>query len=186
MARGAGAGDRPEQLVPDLLEAAVAAPSMHNPQPWRFRVLHRAQAIELRADPRRALRYGDPSGRAVHIACGAALFNMRLAAAVAGRQPVVQLLPDPDQPLLLASVRLAAPHRLQQQERDLHAAITRRHTNRRPFSGRPVPPAVLAELAQAARLEGAIPPILYHAATLRALQLTPAAYRPPPPDPAAT
>src|SRR5260370_30270289 len=103
--RPARPGDLPEQLVTDLLEAAVAAPSMHDTQPWRFRVLHRAQAIELRADPRRALRYGDPSGRAVHIACGAALFNMPLAAAVAGRQPVVQLLPDPDPPPLLARVR---------------------------------------------------------------------------------
>ena len=157
---------------------------MHNTQPWRFRVLHRAQAIELRADPRRALRYGDPSGRAVHIASGAALFNMRLAAAVAGRQPVVQLLPDPEQPLLLASVRLAAPHRVQQQERDLHAAITRRHTNRRPFSGRPVPPGVLAELAEAARLEGAILHILDHDETLRVLELAQEAERAQSADPA--
>ena len=87
--RAAGPPELPQQVIADLLDAAVAAPSMHNTQPWRFRVLREAQAIELHADPERALRYGDPDGRAVHIACGAALFNLRLAAAVAGREPVV-------------------------------------------------------------------------------------------------
>jgi hypothetical protein len=60
--------------------------------------------------------------RALHIACGAALFNLRLAVAVAGRQPVVRLLPDPGQPLLLATVRLAAPWHAQQHELELHVA----------------------------------------------------------------
>ena len=164
-------GELPEYLITDVLEAATAAPSMHNTQPWRFRVRHKLQTIELRADPRRVLRSGDPTGRAVHIACGAALFNLRLAAAVAGRQPAVQLLPDPGQPLLLATVRLAAPYRAQPQERDLYAAISRRHTNRRPFSSRPVPAGVLAELAEAARLEGAILHILDHDETVRVLKL---------------
>ena len=156
---------------------------MHNTQPWRFRVLQQAQTVELRADPRRVLRSGDPSGRAVHIACGAALFNMRLAAAVAGRQPAVHLLPDPAQPLLLATVRLAAPYRVQQQERDLYAAIARRHTNRRPFSSRLVPPGVLAELAEAASLEGAILHILDHDEAARVLKLAQEAERSQAADP---
>jgi nitroreductase len=150
---------------------------MHNTQPWRFRVRHELQTIELRADPGRVLRSGDPRGRAVHIACGAALFNIRLAAAVAGRQPAVSLLPDPGQPLVLATVRLAAPHRAQPQERALHAAIARRHTNRRPFSNRPVPPGVLAELVEAARLEGAILHILDHDEAVRVLKLVQEAER---------
>ena len=183
-AQRARPGQLPAKLITDVLEAATAAPSMHNTQPWRFRVRHKSQSIELRADPRRALRYGDPAGRAVHIACGAALFNMRLAAAVAGRHPVVQLLPDPDQPLLLASVGLAAPHRAQPQERDLHAAIALRHTNRRPFSGRPVPSGVLAELAEAARLEGAILHILDQQETVRVLELAQEAEREMSADPA--
>lgn len=157
---------------------------MHNTQPWRFRVRHQSQAIELRADPSRALRYGDPAGRAVHIACGAALFNMRLAAAVAGRDPVVHLLPDPDQPLLLATVSLAAPHQAHPQERDLHAAIARRHTNRRPFSNRQVPSGVLAELAEAATLEGAMLHILDHDETVRVLELAQDAERAMTADPA--
>jgi nitroreductase len=162
-------GGLSRRLVDELLAAATAAPSMHNTQPWRFKVSQ--DAIEVRADPERTLPVADPAGRTVHIACGAALFNLRLAAAVAGREPVVQLLPDPDQPLLLATVRLAGPHRAGQAERDLHAAIALRHTNRGPFSGRPVPAGVLAELADAARIEGGILHVLDRDETARVLQL---------------
>jgi nitroreductase len=171
-------------MVAELLDAAVAAPSMHNTQPWRFRVRRAANTIELHADPARMLPYGDPHGRALHIACGAALFNLRLAAAVAGRQPVVQLLPDPGQALLLATVRLAGPYHAQAGELELHAAITRRHTNRGPFSGRPVPPGVLAELADAAELEGAMLHILDHDETIRVLHLAQDAERDQLADPA--
>jgi nitroreductase len=132
------------------------APSMHNTQPWRFRFERSRQAIDLYADPARALPVGDPDGRALHLACGAALFNLRLAAAVAGRHPVVRLIPDPGQRLLLATTRLAGPCQPQEQEVELHAAIAVRHTNRSPFSAQPLPPGVLAELAEAAQIEGAV------------------------------
>ena len=75
------------QLVQELVRAAVAAPSMHNAQPWRFRVRPGMRVIELHADPARMLPYADPRGRGMHIGCGAALFNLRLAAAVASCQP---------------------------------------------------------------------------------------------------
>jgi hypothetical protein len=142
----------PRQTMVDLVAAATMAPSMHNTQPWRFRVDTASQTIGLYADPARMLRFGDPDGRALHIACGAALLNLRLAATVAGREPVVRLLPDPGQPLLLATVRLAGPCRPQPDEVELHEAIPARRTNRSPFSSRRVPPGVLAKLADAARL----------------------------------
>jgi nitroreductase len=176
--------DLSEQMVAELLTAAAAAPSMHNTQPWRFRVRHDSHTIELYADPQRTLQYGDPAGRAVHIGCGAALFNLRLAAVVAGRQPVVRMLPDPGQPLLLATVRLGGPYRAQQAERELHAAIARRHTNRGPFSGRKVPPGVLAELTEAAETEGAILHILDYNETVRVLRLAQDAERDQLADPA--
>jgi nitroreductase len=158
-------------MIDRLLRAAAAAPSMHNTQPWRFRVRPGRRTIELLADRARQLPYSDPDARAVHIACGAALFNLRLAAAVAGWQVAVQLLPDPGRPLLLATVRLSGRYRASGAERDLHAAIHRRHTNRQPFSGQPVPPGVLAELADAAGLEGAILHILDHDEAGRMLDL---------------
>jgi nitroreductase len=143
------------RLVDELVRAAVAAPSMHNTQPWRFRIEDAHGTIELHADPARTLPLGDPDGRAAHIACGAALLNVRVAAAVAGLRPDIRLLPDPGQPLLLAEIRLAGRHHPTRWERELHAAIWRRETNREPFSNRPVPPGIRVELAEAACLEGA-------------------------------
>jgi nitroreductase len=106
-----------------LIEAAIAAPSVHNSQPWRFVAWPADRVIEIYADPARTLRRGDPRGRAVHIACGSALFNLRLAIAQADYEPVARLLPSRRDPLLLASVRLAGPYRPRPAERDLYAAI---------------------------------------------------------------
>jgi nitroreductase len=75
---------------------------------------------------------------------------------VAGRHPVVRLTPDAGQPLLIAAVRLAGPCQPQQQEIELYAAIAERRSNRSPFSPRPVPPGIRAELAEAAHIEGAV------------------------------
>jgi nitroreductase len=151
----AGPGCPPQAQITGFLRAATLAPSMHNTQPWRFLVRRDDQTIELYADPCRMLARSDSRGRAVHIACGAALFNLRAAVLAAGRQPVARLLPEPGRPLLLATVGFGARHRTGQADRELYAAIAARHTNRGPYSGRPVPPGVLAELVQAARLEGA-------------------------------
>ena len=167
----AGCADVPPRLVADLVAAATLAPSMHNTQPWRFRYEPASQTIELYADPARMLRFGDPDGRAAHIACGAALLNLRLAAVVAGRQPVLRLMPDVTQRLLLATVRLAGPAEAGPDEIDLRAVIPERHTNRFPFSGRPVPPGILAELTEAARLEGAVLHVPGHQEAARLLRL---------------
>jgi hypothetical protein len=84
----AGQAQLSRQLVQQLVQAAVAAPSMHYTKPWRFRVRPGMRVIELHADPARMLPYADPRGRRMHIGCGATLFNLRLAAAVADRQPL--------------------------------------------------------------------------------------------------
>ena len=141
------------QTAERLIEAAIEAPSIHNSQPWQFVARPADRVIEVYADPARTLRRGDPRGRAVHIACGSALFNLRLAIARAGYEPVARLLPSPDDPLLLASVRLAGPYRPRPAEPDLYAAI-HPPTGRAPLTGRP-PPGVLLALKEAAALEGA-------------------------------
>jgi nitroreductase len=164
-------GCPPPVVIAELLRTAALAPSMHNTQPWRFRFVRASQTIELYADPARMLSHSDPAGRAVHIACGAALFNLRLATAVAGREPLVRLLPDDAEPMLLAVLRLGGPHRADQTEAELHAAIPDRHTNRRPFSNRKVPSGVLAELLEAAAAEGATLHLPDHAETARLLYL---------------
>ncbi len=165
------------QLTDELLAAAVAAPSMHNTQPWRFQIRDADDAIELHADPARMLPVGDPHGRATCIACGAALFNVRMAAAAAGLQTDVRLLPDPGRPLLLAEIGLTGQHRATSWECELRAAIWRRHTNREPFSNRPVPEGIRAELAEAGRLEGAVLHFLDQSEAIRVLRLAAEAER---------
>lgn len=139
-----------------LVAMAAHAPSLHNTQPWRFRIRGGCAAVAVLADPTRMLPVADPRGRAAHISCGAALLNLRVAAAAAGLEPDVRLLPEPGQPLLLAEVRLAQAHPVTSWDLELRAAITRRRTNREPYSTRQVPPGIAAELAGAAEAEGAI------------------------------
>jgi nitroreductase len=163
------------QTAERLIEAAIAAPSMHNSQPWRFVARLADRVIEIYADPARTLGQGDPRGRGVHMACGAALFNLRLAVAHAGSEPVARLLPSPRDPLLLASVRLAGPYRPRPAERDLHAAIGRRPSSRGPVNGHALPRGLLAALREAATLEGATLRLLDHADALRVLRRSAAA-----------
>lgn len=143
--------------VESLLAAAVAAPSIHNTQPWRFRLDPESQALEVHAAPTRTLPLADPVHRAQYLSVGAAVFNLRLAAVHQGWRPEVKLLPDPHRPGLLATVRLTGPLPEDEQpsEPGLYAAIARRHTSRMPFTGRPVPEPIVAEMTAAAQAAGA-------------------------------
>ncbi|MEV0927416.1 nitroreductase family protein [Streptomyces spongiicola] len=142
-------------VVTSLVRDATAAPSVHNAQPWRFRYLAARCAIRLFGDPERAMAKSDPDHRALHLGCGAALFNLRVAAASAGREPYTVLLPDPADPWLLAEVRLDRPVRQDDDLAALHPAIHRRRTSRFPFTGEDIPTGVLDRLRAAARTEGA-------------------------------
>ena len=91
-----------------LIDAAKAAPSVLNTQPWLFEIVA-DDRINLRAERERWLKYIDPKRRELFISCGAALFNLRLAVRVAGHDPVVWLMPDEkNQPDLLASVEIVS------------------------------------------------------------------------------
>ncbi|TWG24563.1 nitroreductase family protein [Actinoplanes teichomyceticus] len=140
----------------DLRRAAAAgiqAPSMHNTQPWVFRL--RDGAIEVVADPVRQLSVADQSGWALRLACGAATLNARLALAWAGTPAEVTLLPEPGDPDVMARLRPGRHRPPTYPERDLYAAIERRHSNRDPFWPDPVPPDARVRLIEAARAENA-------------------------------
>jgi nitroreductase len=136
-----------------LLEAAIAAPSIYNSQPWQFVVGSRR--IELYADPARQLRVCDGSGRSLLISCGAALFNLRVAAAHLGFHPKVRLLPD-DNPILVATIDLDHRHLKRGLLSEFYPAIWCRRTNRQPFSDRMPPPAALSRLGEAVTQENAL------------------------------
>ncbi|MFC5720836.1 Acg family FMN-binding oxidoreductase [Streptomyces gamaensis] len=140
--------------VEKLLCAAVAAPSIHNSQPWRFRLDPRTPAVEVRAAPQRRLPLADPALRAVHLSVGAAVFNLRVAAGHLGWAPEVRLLPDAQDPDLLARVLLTDPDAQGPVMPALYEAIARRRTSRLPFTGRPVPEQIIAEMASGVRVEG--------------------------------
>ncbi|MEU5883451.1 hypothetical protein [Spirillospora sp. NPDC047279] len=133
--------------------AATMGPTIHDVHAWRFTVA--PGAIEVLADPARLRPRHDPAGRGLHLSCGAALVNLRLAAAQLGHEAVVRLLPDAERPTLLATVRLAGRHRVTRAERLLFAATLKPFAARRPAAGGPPPLPVLNELGEAARLEGA-------------------------------
>ena len=143
------------ETVMAIVRDATAAPSLYNAQPWRFRYLSGSRTFHLRCDPDRAVPRSDPTGRALHLGCGAALFNLRVSAAHAGWSPLVRLLPDPEDRELLAVVRLAEPGHIDRALAGLHSAIHRRHTSRHPFTGAEVPADVRLALTEAARREGA-------------------------------
>ncbi|WP_112238536.1 Acg family FMN-binding oxidoreductase [Kribbella monticola] len=136
-----------------LLSAAVAAPSMHNTQPWRFEV--DGNVIDVYLDGSRALPAEDPAGRAMRIAAGAATYNLRCAAASMGYNSWFGLVPDPAEPDLVARIVIEPTDNPARILQDLYAQIPRRHTSREPV--RPVQLTTDTRLAltRAAMDEGA-------------------------------
>jgi nitroreductase len=148
-----GPGALTEAALTACVQAAIAAPSIHNSQPWRFRI--RDGGIDVQADWSRRLDVIDPSGRELLISVGAAVFNVRLAMYRQGRVPVLRPLPEPADADVVARV---VPGRRAPSDAALNAladAIPRRHTNRRPFARVVIPTSVIEELAAAARMENA-------------------------------
>ncbi len=142
--------------VTGVLAAASLAPSVHNSQPWRFRIL--PNQIELHADPDRRLPATDPEDRELRLSCGAALFNLRLALQGHGVRPLVTLLPSghragPDGSGALAVVRNGGHARQSPELTRLLQAVHTRRTNRRPFLDAPVLTAHRTPLVRAAESE---------------------------------
>jgi nitroreductase len=156
--------------IQQVIAAAGAAPSLHNSQPWRFSVAGEELRISGASD--RALWVADPSGRALYISCGAAVFNARVAIRALGRDSQVRLLPHPEHPFdVLAVIRAVPGEPATPGELALWESIWRRHTNRGPYSDQHLPASVQAELAQAAAAEHASLRLLDQADVARVLAL---------------
>ncbi|GBG39182.1 putative NAD(P)H nitroreductase [Mycobacterium montefiorense] len=133
-----------------VLSLASRAPSVHNTQPWRWRV--EEQSLHLYSDASRRLPNTDPDGRDLTLSCGAALNHCVIALAAIGWRAKVARLPDPADPSYLAAITLL-PCSADFLDIALAASIPRRRTDRRHYSSWSVPVSDIALMAaRAARI----------------------------------
>ncbi len=145
--------DRP--LPTALAEAAATAghaPSVHNTQPWRWRVL--PDALELRVVRDRQLAATDPEGRLLAVSCGTALHHARVALTAEGWRAAVARMPDPGDPDLVARLTSLTNVGADPEAMRLVQCMQVRHTDRRPVGEEPVPTAALGEITKAVTGEG--------------------------------
>jgi nitroreductase len=138
--------------VDEILRYACRAPSVHNTQPWTWRV--RGARIDLFADFKRQLMYADPNRRDLFISCGAALHHLQTACTGLGWSARVHRLPDPRDVRHVARVSLT-PARPPSGSAELLATIERRRTDRRRLTSWPLPEERLASLSATGSLWGA-------------------------------
>ncbi len=135
-----------------IAELALRAPSVHNSQPWRWRV--HGDRLDLFADRERLLAVADPDGRSLVISCGAALHHAAVAARALGWPAEVTRMPDPRDPDHLASLHLCRGPQPPRAVADLEA-LQERRTDRRRFTSWPIPPERLARLASSVVIDQA-------------------------------
>ncbi|WP_024805057.1 nitroreductase family protein [Nocardia sp. BMG51109] len=135
------------------LALAVRAPSVHNSQPWSWRVGD--STVHLYADTGRHLPHTDPDQRDLVLSCGAALHHLRIAARVLGWEAVVHRLPSPADPDHLAAIEFRAGTPTPDAVR-LARAISRRRTDRRRYTSWEVPSAYLATIVVAGADSGVL------------------------------
>ncbi len=136
-----------------VIELACRAPSVHNSQPWRWRVVDRA-TIQLYADRHRQLPVSDPSGRNLALSCGAAVHHGFVAAQSLGLAADIDLTPVRGDENLLARISLS-PGTPTDSALESLRALEERRTDRRRFTSWPIPDSRLAHLAKAASGWGA-------------------------------
>jgi hypothetical protein len=145
-----------EDLRPRAAELAAlagAAPSLHNAQPWRFRV--GTDHVDVLLDRSRLLPVADPKTRQAHLGVGAAVFLLRLALSTMDRTVEVAAWPDSAEPDLVARLVVGGRRAGGDEERRLLAALPARRTVRTPFTTDPVPVALQVAWRGLAEAEGA-------------------------------
>ncbi len=135
--------------------AAVLAPSVHNTQPWRFRIDGRT--LRVSADRDRQLRSLDPSGRLMLVSCGCAVACAQARLRADGWSPEITLLPEGADTDHVADLRLvedAPAPEPSATARSLGEAIERRHSQREPFGYSRLSKEMTERLRAVAREEG--------------------------------
>jgi hypothetical protein len=136
-----------------LVNSAMAAPSMHNKQPWRFEIF--GPVVDVILDRNRTLLAEDPAGRLIRIGIGGATFNLRVAAAMLGYETTFAIDPDPARPDIVTRVFLGELQTSIPPLSNLYGELRRQHTCREPMMMTEVSPRVHDRVSEAARAEGA-------------------------------
>ncbi|MBB4765028.1 Acg family FMN-binding oxidoreductase [Amorphoplanes digitatis] len=129
------------------------APSIHNTQPWRWRLTD--NQLDLYLDHSRGLEVTDPESRLAILSCGAALHHALVSLAAAGWHTLIARMPNPAHPDHLAQLRL--DHRIPVTPAAIRhlQTIGVRHTDRRPVVSTPVDADTLSAIVAAAESAGA-------------------------------
>ena len=140
-------------LAAELAGVGQLAPSLHNAQPWAFQV--GPQHVDVLIDRTRLLPVADPTTRQAHLGLGAAVFLLRLKLSTLDCAVQVLAWPVPDEPDLVARLRVTGPRPATLDARRLLAAVPARRTVRTPFTAEDVPVPLRVAWREAAEAEGA-------------------------------
>ncbi|MEU4624796.1 hypothetical protein AB0G04_33095 [Actinoplanes sp. NPDC023801] len=135
--------------------AAMAgrAPSIHNTQPWRWRLT--ADELNLHLDHSRALDVTDPDSRLAIMSCGATLHHALVSLAADGWHAGLARMPDPAHPDHLARLRLGRRIPVRLEARRHRQTIGLRHTGHRSAVSAAVDTGNLHAVSVAAESAGA-------------------------------
>jgi nitroreductase len=140
------------QALDDAATAAGHAPSIHNTQPWHWR-LH-GNELDLSVDRRRTLDVIDPDSRLAVLSCGAALHHALISLAADGWHATVTRVPHSAQSGHLATVRVDGRIPVEPAAVRQLRTIRLRYTDRRPGTGAPLDADKLRSIAVAAESQG--------------------------------
>lgn len=152
----------PTMSEPDLstiraaLICASRAPSIHNSQPWKWR--RASGGLDLLSEDSRWDAAADPSRMDLLLSCGAVLHHARIAFAALGWSTTVDRMPGSGDPAHLASLhfRRAVPASVTPELLALSAAMSKRFSNRAPYSSWEVPDGIVGVLLKSGTAQGAI------------------------------
>ena len=121
------------------LNAAVLAPSIHNTQPWRFRIYDgSAPHVDMLMDAGRGLVSLDPDHRQLVISCGAALAAYQLGLRGCGLAARIEPFPDGGGPATVARIHLTERPGPDLQARAMWPALRERRSYRGAMTHAPI------------------------------------------------